>query len=113
MKNIADYLEAKAKTDEFIYYSDLAARFGLPPMDGAWAAHPLCDVFGQLDQFDETNKRPYRTSLVIGKEANMPGQGFFDTLSGLRGTDLPKSEDQKYAVWLNEVAQLRKFYSQL
>jgi hypothetical protein len=112
MKEIADFLEAKAKTDEFVYYSDLAARFGLPPMNGAWSAHPLCDIFGQLDQYDEANKRPYRTSLVIGKETNMPGQGFFDTLNRLRGIDLPKNEDQKYKVWLNEVSQLRLYYSQ-
>jgi hypothetical protein len=80
-------------------------------MTGAFSAHSFSDMFGQFDRDDEANQRPYRTSLVISKEANMPGQGFFKTLSNLRGIDLPKSDEEKYKVWLKEVMRLRQFYS--
>jgi hypothetical protein len=60
----------------------LIAHFpDLPPLTEYWRSHPLCSIFGELDDEDRLKKRPLRTALVFAKETGRPGQGFFDTIS--------------------------------
>jgi len=85
-----------------IYYSDLAFKAGLRPMDGAWSAHPLCGIFEQLDRADYP--APLRTTLVIAKETGQPGPGYFESLERLREKQIPKSE--RDAVWISQYQEL-------
>jgi hypothetical protein len=99
---VEQLLNKQLQLGEPIYYSELAQRAGLPPMDGAWLAHPLCSIFAQLDQQDYP--APLRTSLVIGKETGQPGPGYFETLERLRGKQILKSERE--AVWISQYQAL-------
>jgi len=111
MREVADFLEAKARADEFVYYGDLAAKFGLPPMSGNFSAHPFHKMFDDFDRQDHAGGRPFRTALVISKEKNMPGDGFFKTLAELRGIDIPKADVGRMTVWITEIGKLRHYYS--
>ena len=35
----------------------------LPPLKEYWRSHPLCSIFGELDDEDHLKKRPFRTAL--------------------------------------------------
>ena len=74
----------KLGTEAVIFYNQLAAHFELPEVDERWAQHPLCKLFDALDKEDAAKGRPFRTVLVVSKDKNMPGQGFFNTVAALR-----------------------------
>ncbi|MGE0357726.1 MAG: hypothetical protein AB7P08_12540 [Burkholderiales bacterium] len=103
LDKLAKFLEDKARRRRTIYYSELVAEFGLPPLDGAWVGHPLERAFDTLDREGADAKRPLRTSMVISKEKNMPGDGYFKALSELKGINA-KSENQRLEVFSNELS---------
>ena len=113
-RDIGSFLEDRARRldgEAPIFYSDLAAHFGLPPVTDAWFTHPLCDMFEQLDQEDERLERPFRTALVISKERSMPGAGFFKTIVRLRGlSHPPRTEHDKMRLYLDELNSLLSHY---
>ena len=84
---VAAFLEDRARRLSFddvpIFYGDLAAHFGLPPVTEAWYTHPLCSIFDDLDIEDAKRGRPFRTVLVVSQEHSIPGPGFFKTVARL------------------------------
>jgi hypothetical protein len=111
---IARFLEQRARLprDEApIFYNDLAAEFDLPPVDDRWYAHPLCSIFGALDEDDQVHNRPFRTALVIGRERSLPGDGFFKMIQQLRGLQRPITGDfEQMRVWQEEFDRLLEYY---
>lgn len=107
---VGAFLEEVAATGNPISYSDVVRRFpDLPPLNGAWSSHPLCQLFGELDRQDHRAGRPFRTAMVIAREKNIPGDGFFKTLAELRGTAVLKAEQEK--VWLAELQKVIARYA--
>jgi hypothetical protein len=102
LDKLAKFLEDRAKRRRTVYYSELVEQFGLPPLDGAWLGHPLQRAFGALDAEDAEARRPFRTSLVISKENNMPGDGYFKSLAELKGIHT-KSEKQRLEAFSKEL----------
>lgn len=86
---VGRYLEELARSKRTTTYGELAERFGLPGMDGAWLSHPLSLMFDYLDKEDSSASRPFRTALVIRQDANMPGDGFFESLAKHRPGRIP------------------------
>ena len=59
-------------------YGELLRAFpDLPEFTGAWSAHPLRDMFGELDVEDAALGRPFRTAAVVSQDDRVPGGGFF------------------------------------
>jgi hypothetical protein len=85
LKQIATFLENTAKKQQVVYYSDLAAKFHMPPIHG-WNSHPLRQIFDDLDQEDANLKRPFRTVVVWAKDSTRigPGNGFYEALEKYR-----------------------------
>jgi hypothetical protein len=109
IKEVGQFLEAQAKIGEPITYSQVIIRFpDLPPLTAAWRSHPLCSIFGELDDEDHVKTRPFRTALVFSVETGKPGQGFFDTVSNLRSKTILKREQD--AFWIAELSALRAYY---
>lgn len=105
---LASRFESAAKKGRTLYYSTLVSEFGLPPLDGAWSSHPLSAAFDRLDREDAENGRPFRTSVVIAKELNRPGDGFFKSLFDFNGISA-KSESQKMEVFTREFTAASQF----
>jgi hypothetical protein len=103
LDKLAKFLEDKARRRRTIYYSELVEQFGLPPLEGAWIGHPLERAFDALDREDASANRPFRTSIVIAKDKNMPGDGYFKSLSELKGITA-KSENQRLQAFSQERA---------
>ncbi len=110
IKDVGRFLEDQAKLGTPITYTDVIRKFpDLPPLTAAWRSHPLCGIFGELDDEDNVKRRPFRTALVFAKETGRPGQGFFDTMTNLRGKTILKSEQDQ--VWTGELKALIAHYA--
>ena len=66
-------------------------------------------MFGQLDAQDHAAGKPFLTALVYGKQASMPGDGFFKTIKNYRGKQLAQTQRMTY--WLQEVTAVKAYYS--
>ena len=100
---IGQYLESIARQSQIVTYGQLVQRFDLPPLDGAWAAHPLAQIFDLIDQQDAKAERPFRTSVVVGQGSNMPGAGFFEALERFKGIEVNSNPDDRLAIWMSEL----------
>jgi len=96
-------LEAVARRRTVTNYGRIAERFGLPPFDGLWAAHPLSGIFEVLDQQDAAAGRPFRTSVVVAVETNQPGPGFFEALHRLKNIPDPRTPRARDELWTREL----------
>ena len=103
LDKLAKYLEDRARRRRTVYYSELVEQFGLPPLDGAWIGHPLERAFDALDREDAEKQRPFRTSMVISKEKNMPGDGYLKALAELKGIHT-KSDNQRLEAFSKELS---------
>jgi hypothetical protein len=109
IKDIGQYLEEQAKIGTPIPYGQIIKRFpDLPPLGPNWRSHPLCSIFGELDEEDHIKNRPLRTALVFAVETTRPGQGFFDTITNLRKQTILKSDQDK--VWTDELNAVIAYY---
>lgn len=102
LDKLARFLEDRAKRKRTVYYSELVTQFGLPPLEGGWMGHPLERAFDALDKEDAAANRPFRTSMVISKDNNIPGNGYFKSLFDLKGISA-KSEKQRIAAFSQEL----------
>jgi hypothetical protein len=112
---IGRYLESRAREsgeERFVFYNDLAALFKLPEVDERWQQHPLCGIFDELDYEDNQKNRPFRTALVVSRAKNIPGPGFFKTVSLLR-KPTPKLNTyfERMKFLGNELQALEKYYA--
>ena len=96
------FLEEQAGKRCTVYYSDIVAHFGLPSLSIPWPYHPLSEIFEVLDQEDTMSNRPFRSAVVISKEREMPGNGFFEALERLRGIQT-SNEQQRLEVFVREL----------
>ena len=109
IKDVGQYLEAQARLGAPVTYTDVIRKFpDLPPLGAQWKSHPLCSIFGELDDEDHRRGRPFRTALVYAKETTRPGQGFFQAMTDLRGKTILKSEQDK--VWNDELRAVIDHY---
>lgn len=111
---IGGYLELQARKPQsqaLVFYGALLESYDLPPFDGAWNAHPLSEIFGNLDLEDLRLNRPFRTSLVVNQRTCRPGNGFFEyskQLGKYKG-DL-KDAISKDIYWGNEFENLLAYW---
>jgi NADH:ubiquinone oxidoreductase subunit len=108
LDKLARFLEDRARRRRTVYYSELVEQLGLPPLDGAWVGHPLERAFDALDREDAEKHRPFRTSMVISKEKNMPGDGYFKALAELKGVHA-KSDKQRLEAFSNELSEAMNY----
>jgi hypothetical protein len=111
-KDIGAFLEEQARKGEPITYGrQVVEHFpDLPPLTDAWLAHPLCDMFGQLDAKDHAAGLPFLTAFVYGKQASMPGDGFFKTILNYRKKKI--GPNQRMTYWLTEVQAVKERYKE-
>lgn len=107
--SIGAYLELVASRRTVVTYNEVVTKFGLPPLDGAWAAHPLSQLFELLDQQDAIANRPFRTSVVVSKKENAPGPGYYEALCRLKGIADPKNNESRLTIWTQELKDAYKY----
>jgi hypothetical protein len=99
---VGNFLEQKIQQRAVTNYGEVALHFGLPEFNGAWAAHPLSEIFEVIDQQDANANRPFRTSIVISATTNSPGAGFYEALVRLKNIK-PVITKMRETVWMQEL----------
>ncbi len=74
-------LQAVARAHELTNYTKMGELVGLDPHDSR-----LWSMLDEINRFEHENKRPMISALVISKEENKPGSGFWVCAS----VDMPK-----------------------
>lgn len=90
-----------------VTYTEVAEEFHLGAIGGVWSAHPLCQIFDELDREDASASRPFRTSAVISLAKNQPGDGFFTALREYK--KLQFNNAQKESVWITELQAAQQY----
>lgn len=112
---VGRFLQERIRThgrEAVIFYGDVASHFNLEPITNAWPEHPLCKIFEKLDLEDFQFRRPLRTTIVISKDQNMPGGGFFKMFLKLNpNVRAPITELEKMKLYLEELNKLVEFWS--
>lgn len=109
--DVREILVDVARKRGLITYGVLVNELGLPPMDGAWAAHPLSRIFEALDQEDATAQRPFRTTVVVKSGDRTPGGGYYEALERLKGIQA-RNALRKLEVFMHELQALYALHGQ-
>lgn len=99
---VEDFLIGVITQNKTTTYGAVCNAFGLPPLDGAWKAHPLCMIFDQIDRSDAEHSRPFKTAVVLSRAGGEVGAGFFEALEKYKGIRALNA-DAKLTVWNNEL----------
>ncbi len=88
-----DQLVCAAKVSHTLYYSEVALTAGLNINDPS-DRNQLARLLGDISVHENQHGRPLLSALVISKEENYPGRGFFDLAVELGVQDTP--DDMKF-----------------
>lgn len=75
-QQIYDKLKAIARAGDITTYSDIAPLANLD-MSKQDDRNRIAQILGEISTFEHQNGRPMPSAVVIHKENNIPGQGFF------------------------------------
>ena len=93
-----------ARAHELTNYSAVGVLVGLDPHDfRLWA------MLDEINRFENENKRPMISALVISKEENRPGSGFWVCASDLGKFHMGDDEDR---FWSDELRNVWSCWSQ-
>lgn len=95
-----------ARRQDTIFYGEVAPIAGVDTENPNFAAL-LGRLLDEINHAEAANGRPLLSAVVIGKENNMPGSGFFTCARQLRlysGKD-----DLKF--WLDELTSVHEYWS--
>lgn len=103
-----------AKRKGFIYYSDLVAKIKEKmPTNLHERDNRLFNLLGEISReehkADSQQPRPMLSAVVIGKNDNLPGRGFF-TLAGELGKYHGTNEVDRQHFWNEEVARVHDWW---
>ena len=101
-----------AKRNGFISYSDLVTKIkAIMPTDLHARDNRLFNLLGEISREEHKTDppRPMLSAVVIGKNDNLPGRGFF-TLAGELGKYHGTNEVDRQHFWNEEVARVHDWW---
>lgn len=100
---IYDKLQAVARARKLTDYTEMGALVGLQPHDfRLWA------MLDEINQFENEHNRPMISALVISKEENRPGSGFWVCASGL-GKFINGGDQDRF--WSDELRRVWEYWA--
>ncbi len=106
-KAIYEELKRVAKLQETTTYSDIAPLASLDMADPA-DRDAISLLLGQISTYERQQGRPMLTAIVIHREDNIPGPGFFELARHLGRL---REGDDKLAFFCHEVASVHQTWS--
>ena len=95
-----------AKRHDVITYGQLSDRFE-PMLGYRWAPQAWAQPLGELSLMCIEHGLPAISALVINKDLQMPGEGFFNFVGQLRGWK-STAPSQWEAIWYKELKQVHQ-----
>lgn len=105
-KEIFEKLKAVAKAGQITHYSDIAPLAGLD-MSLQEDRNKIAIILDEISTFEHHQGHPLLSAVVIHKEDNMPGQGFFSLAKRL---GLYKGEDD-FLFFIQELRRVHDYWS--
>ena len=105
---IYDELRRVAKDGSITRYSDIAPLAHLD-MDSPEDRNCIADILDDISRSEHDAGRPLLSAVVIRKDTNIPGQGFFNLAKSLR---LPGADDD-VLFWVKEVQRVHDHWRQV
>ena len=96
-----------AKSGGTTYYSDIAPLVGLDmgfPPD----RNRISDILDEISRIEHANGNPLLSAVVILKEENIPGQGFFTLAQSLGLCD--GNPDSELEFWIQELRRVHEHW---
>lgn len=97
-----------AKGRRVTYYSDIAPLAGLD-MNSEVDRIRIAQILGEISKEERRAGRPLLSAVVVLKDQNVPGRGFFDLASSLGLYD--GRDDVSY--WTQELRSVHQYWSTL
>ena len=107
-KGIYDKLKEVAKSGQVIHYSKIAPLAGLE-MSLQEDRNHIANILDEISIFEHNQNRPLLSAVVIHKEDNIPGQGFFKMA---RGVGLYKGNDN-FLFFIEELRHVHDYWQNL
>ncbi len=105
--DIREELVRVARNRGYINYSDVAPLAGLN-MDLAYDRNQIADILDGISQAEHNAGRPLLSAVVIRRDMNMPGKGFF-ALAKRLGL-LREGDNLEY--WLAELRRVHDHWAE-
>ena len=95
--DIRQKLIESASNEKKLYYNDIAILGDDRHMNG------LSDILSKISRYEHKNGRPLLSAIVVQKESNLPGIGFFLLCDSLRTIQsLEEMQSDCFAFWSEE-----------
>jgi hypothetical protein len=104
---IYDKLKAVARAGSTIFYSDLAPLTDLA-VDSEYFGALIGQRLDEINRYEHERGRPLLSAVVITKEHNIPGTGFFTCAQEL-GV-FPRGDKDEF--WLSELTRVHACWKQ-
>jgi len=100
---IYDELKEVARARELTNYTEVGALVGLEPHDSRlWA------MLDEINRFEHEHKRPMISALVIAKQENRPGSGFWVCATDL-GKFIKGEDEDRF--WSDELRRVWEYWA--
>lgn len=102
---IYDKIREVAKSRDITYYAEIAPLAGLNLASPGDIAR-LSSILGDISTAEHRDGRPLLSAVVIRKEENSPGQGFFGLAQALG----LHNGDDNFAFWVQELQRVHDYW---
>ena len=106
---IYEKLTEVAKTRNITYYSEIAPLAGLD-MATEVGRIRIAQILDDINLYENDHDRPMLSSIVILKESNSPGTGFFECARGLGKYHGSNDEKERLMFWIRELAKVHNYW---
>lgn len=106
IQDVHEELIRVATSQQVVSYSDVASLIGLD-MESPEDRNRIADILEAISQREHRDGKPLLSAVVIRKDKNMPGVGFFDL--GRRLGLYGGGNDFQY--WLQELRRVHDYWS--
>ena len=95
-----------AERQDVVNYSDIAPLVKLQ-MDSPADRNRMANILDNISSAEHRAGRPLLSAVVIRKDKNMPGNGFFKLARGLG----LHTEDDDFMYWLQELRRVHDYWT--
>ena len=95
-----------AADGDITYYSDIAPLVGLD-MNFPDDRNQISNILGEISRREYEGGRPLLSAVVILRNENIPGEGFFNLARGLELYD----EDNDMKFWIQELRRVHDYWA--
>ena len=110
-QKIYDRLQEIAKSLGTITYSDIAPLANLS-MDNEDDRNAISIILEEIAKHEESNQRPMLTAVVIHREDNIPGEGFFQIAQKFARYNGSRNQNNRLRFWIDALNSVHEYWKE-